>query len=58
MDKYDVYSNPLVSRYATEEMSGLFSERRRIGYFRRLWLMLPKGRGRSDRIYPKSKSRK
>ncbi|MFA5450227.1 MAG: lyase family protein, partial [Clostridia bacterium] len=42
-DKYTSYSNPLTTRYATKEMSSLFSEQHRIGYFRRLWLALAKG---------------
>lgn len=40
---YNVYNNPLVTRYATREMSALFSEQHRIGLFRRLWLALAKG---------------
>lgn len=42
-EKYTLYNNPLVTRYATKEMSALFSEQRRIGWFRRLWLALAKG---------------
>ena len=40
---HGVYNNPLVSRYATREMSAVFSEAHRIGLFRRLWLALAKG---------------
>ncbi|MDR3185199.1 MAG: adenylosuccinate lyase [Christensenellaceae bacterium] len=39
-DKYATYSNPLVSRYASKEMSKIFSERVRIECFRRLWIAL------------------
>ncbi|MDR0855444.1 MAG: adenylosuccinate lyase [Christensenellaceae bacterium] len=37
------YSNPLLTRYATKEMSYILSEQKRIGYFRRLWLALAEG---------------
>lgn len=40
MDKYDIYSNPLNERYASKEMSAIFSERRRATEFRRLWTAL------------------
>ncbi len=36
----DRYENPLVSRYASAEMSALFSARRKFGTWRRLWLIL------------------
>ncbi len=36
----DVYDNPLISRYASREMAALFSPRRRIETWRRLWLAL------------------
>ena len=36
----DRYDNPLVSRYASAEMSGLFSARTKFGTWRRLWLVL------------------
>ena len=36
----DVYQSPLTRRYATEEMSHLFSERRRTLAFRDLWIAL------------------
>lgn len=36
----EIYSNPLSSRYASEEMLTVFSEPRRIGLWRRLWLAL------------------
>jgi adenylosuccinate lyase len=35
-----LYNNPLVTRYASKEMSGLLSEQNRIGLFRRLWTAL------------------
>lgn len=38
----DTYSNPLTTRYASKEMISNFSEQKRIGLFRRLWLALAK----------------
>ncbi len=37
---HEVYDNPLVSRYASKEMAALFSPRRRIETWRRLWVAL------------------
>ncbi len=37
---YDQYESPLISRYASKEMLQLFSSRRRIETWRRLWLEL------------------
>jgi adenylosuccinate lyase len=37
---HDVYENPLISRYASREMAQLFSEQRKFGVWRRLWVML------------------
>ena len=37
---YDRYESPLISRYSSEEMLRLFSPRRRIETWRRLWLEL------------------
>lgn len=37
---HDVYTNPLTTRYAGKEMITNFSEQKRIGLFRRLWLAL------------------
>ena len=34
------YNNPLITRYASKEMSALFSDNNRIKLFRRLWLAL------------------
>ena len=34
------YNNPLTTRYASKEMISNFSEQKRIGLFRRLWLAL------------------
>jgi adenylosuccinate lyase len=36
----DRYESPLASRYASKAMSALFSERRRTGLFRRIWIAL------------------
>ncbi len=40
MDANEVYSNPLISRYASEEMSRMFSPRTRIETWRKLWVAL------------------
>lgn len=40
MSSYDKYSTPLSSRYASEEMSKLFSLRNRFSTWRKLWLNL------------------
>ena len=40
MDQHDVYRSPLVSRYASPAMAGLWSERRRIATWRQLWVAL------------------
>lgn len=47
MPNYDVYESPLVARYASREMSELFSERTRILTWRRLWLALAKAQHRA-----------
>lgn len=39
-DAADRYESPLATRYAGREMSALFSERRRAGLFRRIWVAL------------------
>lgn len=36
----EIYNNPLTTRYASREMIANFSEQKRIGLFRRLWLAL------------------
>ena len=36
----DLYENPLITRYASAEMSRLFSARTKFGTWRRLWLIL------------------
>src|ERR1700674_480646 len=38
--KTDAYVNPLTERYASAEMSGLFSPQRKFSIWRRLWLWL------------------
>ncbi|MDR3293840.1 MAG: adenylosuccinate lyase [Clostridiales bacterium] len=40
MQNYDIYENPLISRYSSREMAELFSEKKRIGLFRSLWIAL------------------
>ena len=47
MPNYDVYESPLVTRYASPEMSELFGERTRICTWRRLWLALAKAEHRA-----------
>src|SRR5688572_4832790 len=37
---YDTYQHPLTGRYAAKEMRELFSDRRRFGLWRQLWLAL------------------
>lgn len=37
---HDTYQNPLVQRYASREMSGIWSERRKFSTWRRLWIAL------------------
>ena len=37
---HDRYDNPLTSRYASSEMSALFSDQRRFSTWRRLWVVL------------------
>ncbi|MCK5269379.1 MAG: hypothetical protein KAJ46_01290, partial [Sedimentisphaerales bacterium] len=36
----DVYENPLISRYSSNEMLGIFSPRFKFGTWRQLWLAL------------------
>src|SRR5262245_28463801 len=40
MDSLDVYDNPLVSRYASQEMACLWGPKRKFGTWRRLWVAL------------------
>jgi adenylosuccinate lyase len=37
---HDRYDNPLISRYSSPEMAGLWSEQRKFGLWRRLWVIL------------------
>ena len=39
-ESLDTYSNPLVSRYSSPEMSGIFSDRKKFTTWRRLWVEL------------------
>jgi len=39
-DPRSTYRNPLVERYASRDMAGIFSERRKFGTWRRIWLAL------------------
>ena len=36
----NVYENPLITRYASREMAGLWSTERRVGLWRELWIIL------------------
>ena len=47
MPDYDKYETPLVTRYASREMSELFSARMRILTWRRLWLALAEAQRRA-----------
>jgi len=47
MTDFDLYRSPLVSRYASREMSELFGERNRILTWRRIWLALAKAQRRA-----------
>src|SRR5690606_38318507 len=40
MSAHERYENPLISRYASSEMAGLWSDQRKFGMWRRLWVML------------------
>lgn len=40
MDENEIYNNPLISRYASEEMGRLFSPKKRIAVWRELWIAL------------------
>ncbi len=40
MSDYSVYANPLITRYASKEMAEMFSDNRRIGLWRKLWIAL------------------
>ncbi|MBN1588021.1 MAG: adenylosuccinate lyase [Pirellulales bacterium] len=40
MPELDQYENPLISRYASSEMSAIFSPRRKFTTWRRLWIAL------------------
>lgn len=40
MTDNSVYSNPLITRYASKEMSRNFSDEKRIGLWRKLWIAL------------------
>ena len=38
--EHDLYDNPLITRYASREMSALFSDRYKFSTWRRLWVAL------------------
>ena len=40
MSQHDTYQLPLVTRYASPEMARLWSEKRRVSTWRRLWVAL------------------
>jgi adenylosuccinate lyase len=40
MSKHEIYQNPLITRYASREMAGIFGEQNRIGAWRKLWIAL------------------
>ncbi len=40
LDRHDVYDNPLIARYSSAEMATLWSPRKRIATWRRLWIEL------------------
>ncbi|MDI1484966.1 MAG: adenylosuccinase ade13 [Ramalina farinacea] len=40
MSKYDLYENPLPERYASREITKIFSRRTRVSTWRKLWLWL------------------
>lgn len=43
---HDIWTNPLATRYASPEMARVFSDRFRIGMWRRLWLELARAQKR------------
>jgi adenylosuccinate lyase len=45
-DRHDRYETPLVTRYASPEMSRLFGARQRIATWRALWIALAEGQRR------------
>src|SRR3989344_3630955 len=38
--KYNTYRNPLIERYASKEMTWIWSDQRKFAMWRRLWLAL------------------
>ena len=40
MSDHNRYENPLISRYASEEMATLWGDQRKFSTWRRLWVML------------------
>ncbi|MDR1135817.1 MAG: adenylosuccinate lyase [Clostridiales Family XIII bacterium] len=40
MNRREVYENPLLSRYSSKEMAGIFSENTKFSTWRRLWIAL------------------
>ena len=43
MTDYTIYNNPLNTRYASKEMSYLFSDQYKFRTYRKLWIALAKG---------------
>ncbi len=43
MEKYNTYNNPLIERYASKEMSYIFSSQSKFSTWRKLWIALAEG---------------
>jgi adenylosuccinate lyase len=48
MSQYDLYDNPLITRYASREMAELWGPRRKHSVWRRLWLALAEAEAELD----------
>lgn len=40
MKKYNIYQNPLITRYASPQMAQIFSDETKINLWRKLWIVL------------------